>query len=167
MAVLCIILLAVCLMDYRYARIPNRLILLILFYGIWWHSRDGGISGLLAVVFRCSCILLLTYPLFKIGAVGAGDVKLYSVTAGCLSGQDIPCFLFYSLLISATISILKLITEQNGKERLGYLVAYLLQLWKERRLCLYFQELSLEKRACIRLSGPAFLSVLLHVGGVY
>ena len=160
-------LLAVCLIDYRSTRIPNLLIGVIFLYGVGWHYRDAGGSGLLSALFNCFFVLLLLYPLFKIGAVGAGDVKLYSVTAGCLSRQDIPCFLIYSLLIAAIFSIVKVILVKNAKERFFYLCTYLLDIFRTGEFRLYFANETGKKKAGICLSGPIFLSILLRLGGVY
>ena len=167
MAVLCVMLLAVCLIDYRSTRIPNWLIWLIFLYGLGWHYRDAGGGGLTEALLNCLLVLILLYPLFKVGAVGAGDVKLYSVTAGCLSGQVVPCFLIYSLLIAAIISLLKMILVRNAKERFYYLCMYLVDICRNGRFQLYFENETNKRKASICLSGPIFLSVLLGLGGVY
>ena len=167
MAVLCIMLAVVCVVDYRRMRIPNGMILLIFLYGLGIHYRDGGGGGAAEWLFNCIIVLLLTYPLFKIGTVGAGDVKLFSVTCGCLSKQDIACFLVVSLLIAAVISMIKLLREGNVAERFRYLCAYLTGVCREGSWQLYFANVKDARRAGICLAGPVLLSVLLHAGGVY
>lgn len=167
MAVLCVILLVACLMDYRSTRIPNWLIGLIFLYGLGWHYRDAGGGGLAEALLNGLFVLALLYSLFKIGAVGAGDVKLYSVTAGCLSRQEIPCFLIYSLLIAAIISIFKMILVRNAKERFYYFCTYLFDVCRNGKFQLYLVNEAGKKKASICLSGPIFLSVLLRLGGFY
>lgn len=166
MAVLCIFVAAVCLTDYRRTRIPNRMILLIFLYGLGYRYWDAGGSGAAGFLSNCILVLLLLYPLFKIGAVGAGDVKLFSVTAGCLSRQDIPCFLVSSLLIAALISLIKICRERSGKERFIFLCAYLSDVCRTGHFSLY-PAAAETKRAGVCLAGPVFLSLLLHIGGVY
>ena len=167
MAILCLLLSAVCLSDYRNARIPNRMMLIILFYGMGYRYWDAGGSGLLEYVSTCFFMFLLLFPLFIIGVIGAGDVKLYSVTSGYLSGQVLSCFLIISLLLSAVFSIIKLIREGFGRERLLYLCSYLAEVSRCRCWREYFRDASDARRAGIPLAGPVFLSLLLHVGGVY
>lgn len=167
MAVLCLMLSVVCLMDYRRTRIPNGMIVTIFLYGLGYRYWDAGGSGLTAYLINSFLVLLLLYPLFKIGAVGAGDVKLYSVTAGCLSRQDIPCFLIVSLLIAAMFSILKLIKERSGRERMAYLWSYLAEVGRTGHWRLYFSNAAEARRAGICLAGPALFSLLLHIGGMY
>ena len=167
MAVLCIMLAVICLVDYCKMRIPNGMILLIFLYGLGYHYRDTGGQGAAEWLFNCTIVLLLTYPLFKIGTLGAGDVKLFAVTCGCLSRQDIACFLVISLLISAVVSIIKMCKEGYVAERFRYFCAYMRGVCKERCWQLYFTNATEAKKAGVCLSGPILCSVLLHAGGVY
>lgn len=112
-------------------------------------------------------VLLLLYPLFKIGAIGAGDVKLFAVTAGYLSGKAVICFLTYSLLIAGLFSIIKLLKEQNGLERIYYSCSYMAEVLRTGKWRLYFRNAAEKRQAGICLSGPVFLSILLYLGGVY
>ncbi len=168
MAVLCLLLSAVCLSDYRNARISNKMILLILLYGMGYRYWDAGAGGLSEYLVNCFLVFFMLFPLFKIGAIGAGDVKIYSVTAGYLSQErDLFCFLFVSLLISAIFSVFKLIKEGSGKERLQYLCSYLADVSRSGRWQQYFCDAAEAGKAGIRMAGPVFLSLLLHMGGVY
>lgn len=167
MAVLCVMLSVVCLMDYRSTRIPNGMIILIFLYGLGYRYWDAGGGGAAEWLFNCLVVLLFMYPLFKIGAIGAGDVKLLSVTCGCLSKQDISCFLVVSLLIAAMISMIKLCKDGNGLERIRYLCSYLAGVCRTGQWQLYFTNAAEARRAGICLTGPILMSVLLHAGGVY
>lgn len=167
MAALSLLLFAACLSDYRSARIPNGLIIMIFMAGCGIRLRDMGGWGLKEYLAGCLPVLLLFYPLFKIGTVGAGDVKILSVTAGFLSGKAILGFLFYSMLIAAIFSVIKMIKERNGKERFLYLCSYLASVAAAGKWKLYLQNEMEQKNAGIRLSGPVLLSVLLHWGGAY
>lgn len=167
MAGLCLLLSTVCLSDYRNARIPNRMILLIFLYGIGYRYWDSGGRGAAAYLVSGAAVLLLLYPLFKIGAAGAGDVKLISSTAGYLSGREISRFLIVSLLIAAVISIFKLIKERSARERFGYLCSYFADVIRTGHFKLYLRDRTEAKKAGIRMAGPVLLSLLLHMGGVY
>ena len=64
-----------------------------------------------AMIFSClfnthlqDKVIALLYPLFKISAVGAGDVKLLGAAAGYFPFEKIFLFAFVSLLIAAIIS---------------------------------------------------------------
>lgn len=167
MAALCILLAAACWCDYRKKKIPNYLIAAMILAGVPWRILEEGPWA--AAVFVLQTILIggLLYPLFKIGAVGAGDVKLFGVAAGYLPFEKIFVFLFVSLLIAAIFSLVKLWQNDNFRERLHYLAEYFADVIKGSSWRLYLEngKDSPEIRLC--LSGPAFLSLLLYLGGIY
>ena len=167
MAVLCFLLSVVCLTDYRNARIPNGMIIIIFLYGLGYRYWDAGGGGLTEYLINSIFVLLLLYPLFKIGALGAGDVKLFSVTAGCLSMQGVPCFMVVSLLISAMISLIKICKDRCGRERMRYLFSYMANVCRTGQWKLYMDNSKVPGKAGVRLAGPVFLSILLHAGGAY
>lgn len=167
MVVLCGFLAVICLFDYRHARIPNWIVLMILFYGLGYRYWDAGGDGVRAFLLSCLIVLLCFYPLFKIGTIGAGDVKLYAAAAGYLSGQTLVYFLFYSLLIAAVISIFRILKERSGRERIGYLCSYLADILRTGQWQLYYKNCLEGQNRGICLSGPILFSILLHLGGVY
>ena len=124
MVVLCLLLAVACLYDYLETRIPNWLIVMISLFGLGYRYWDaGGIVGAVGFLESSFIVLMCFYPLFKIGTIGAGDVKLFASVAGYLSGQTRVCFLFVSLLIAALISIVFILREKSAGERLRYLAA--------------------------------------------
>ncbi len=167
MAALCLMLFLACLYDYRKAKVPNWLVCLIFLHGAGFRYWDAGGGGLKEFSASFLTVLLMSYPLFKIGAVGAGDVKLYSAAAGYLSGRALACLLSYSLLVAACISIIKICRERSGKERFGYFCAYFADICRTGQWKLYFEDCADLRKAGVRLSGPLFVGVLLHLGGVY
>ena len=167
MAALCILLTAACGYDYKRKKIPNFLIAFTAVLGVGWRFWESGICGALSYLGETVLIMSLLYPFFKIGSIGAGDVKLLGVSAGYLPFSKILIFLFISLLISAMISLLKMCKESNIRERLRYLTAYLADVARSGRWKLYLEN-EKEKRAVgICLSGPVLVSILLYLGGVY
>lgn len=142
MAALCVLLTVACGYDYREKRIPNYLIAVMTLLGVGWRFCRDGTGGIIFYLAGAFFIMSLLYPFFKIGTVGAGDVKLFGVAAGFLPFQKIFLFLFVSLLIAAIFSIFKLIVKRRKK-------------YGERH----------PLKIC--LSGPVLISVLLCLGGVY
>ncbi len=167
MAALCILLTAACSYDYRRKRIPNFLIAFMAVLGVGWRFWESGVYGALSYLGEAVLIMCLLYPFFKIGSIGAGDVKLLGVSAGYLPGSRILMFLFVSLLISAMISLFKMWMESNMRERLRYLFAYLADVARSGSWHLYLENEREKQAVGICLSGPVLLSVLLYWGGVY
>ena len=167
LAALCIMLTAACGYDYRRKKIPNYLMALVAVFGVWYRLGESGIDGALSYLGEAVLIICLLYPFFKIGSIGAGDVKLFGVTAGYLPFSRILVFLFVSLLISAMVSLFKMWKESNIRERIGYLAAYLADVAESGCWKLYLESRQEKQAAGICLSGPVLISILLYWGGVY
>ncbi len=167
MAILCVLLVAACGYDYREGKIPNALLLLMLLFGAGWRFGREGPVGVLYCLGQMLGIICVTYPLFKISTLGAGDVKLFGVTAGFLPFQKLFSFLFISMLAAAIISFCKLMKNKNLGERLSFLLHYLMRVEKSGRWLPYWQESQTGSRQGICMSGPVLAGVLLYLGGIY
>jgi len=164
---LCVFLVAACGFDYRCNKIPNFLILVIAVVGALQQWVTGGLAEVLCYLGTAVLVAGMLYPLFKIGSLGAGDVKLLGVTAGYLPFKKIMVFLFISLLIAALISLVKMWKRNNFLERLRYLMAYLADVMRSGNFRLYLENEADKQAVGICLSGPVLLAVLLYCGGVY
>lgn len=153
--------------DYRQRRIPNWLLVMMAAAGVWQSGIEHGVEGMIHFGCKMLYVILGMYILFKIGTLGAGDVKLFGVCAGYLSGDKILYFLFFSLLIAAGISLIKMITEHNAKERLIYLVEYIVGVVQTGNWHLYITNQKEQRRYSICLAGPVLGSVLMCIGGIY
>ncbi len=167
MAALCVILAAACGYDYRDNRIPNCLVLLAAVLGMGWQAWDGGVLGALAFWGQAALVMALLYPFFKIGGLGAGDVKLLGAAAGYLPFGKVLIFLFCSLLIAAMISFVKMCRKGIFRQRVQYLSLYLKDVMRTGKWKLYQADSPGTKPGGVRLSGPILLSMLLYLGGVY
>lgn len=167
MAVLCVFLATACGFDYRKGRIPNALILLMAVAGAMVRCREEGVGGILAFLAGGLPVMLLLSPFFRVGALGAGDVKLFGVTAGFLPFEKILFFSFFSLLIAAIFSVLKLWKKRCGRERLRILLDYLAEFADSGKLRAYPGSAGEKTTVTVRLSGPVLFSVLPFLGGVY
>lgn len=164
---LCVFLVVACGFDYRWNKIPNFLILVIAVVGALQHWATGGLADVLRYLGIMVLVAGMLYPLFKIGSLGAGDVKLLGVSAGYLPFKKILIFLFISLLIAALISLLKMWKRNNFFERLHYLIAYLADVMRSGNFRLYLENEADKQAVGICLSGPVLMAVLLYCGGVY
>lgn len=135
--------------------------------GLGQNLIADGVRGVLFCILRCLLLVLCLYPVFKIGGLGAGDVKLFGICAGFLSGNIILEFLFFSLLSAALISLFKILLEHNVKDRLFYLWEYILEVAGSGSWSLYFKNEREQRANSICLAGPVLCSILLHWGGVY
>lgn len=167
MAVLCVLLVISCFYDYRESRIPNLLLLGLLLAGAAENLLENGGMGSGIFLLKAAAVTALLYPFFKIGTVGAGDVKLMGICAGYFPGDRILHFLFFSMLVAAIFSLIKLWRYKNMCERLCYLGEYLTDVMQTGNWHLYLKDQRQRKVAGLCLSGPILIGALLHWGGVY
>lgn len=104
-----------CYYDYRWKRIPNLLVIVIGVIGTVRSFVGWDIGGCLFYIGTAIAVIGLFYIFFQIGALGAGDVKLFGVCGGFFPSDKIIYFLFFSLFFAAIISILKICIYKQRK----------------------------------------------------
>lgn len=167
MAALFVLLLIACGYDYKCRRIPNRLLAIMLLTCLGRSLWLAGLEGTARSLPGMFAVTLVLYPLFKIGTMGAGDVKLFGICTGFLPQGKIFYFVFFSMLIAAIFSLFKLIKDHNARERFGYFCEYLTNVMCTGRWKLYMDNEKERTAAGICLAGPILCSMLLCWGGVY
>ena len=148
------------------------------------------ISSIPSVLFP----ILLLYPFFKIGGIGAGDIKLLSVTGFYLPFHRTLSCLFLAFSIGAILSLIKMTYHKNFKERMFYLITYLRNFLLSGQFSYYHQLFHnqiaasqdinhqnmedkkikekntegklLDKKTKIHMAGPVLIGFLLS-GGVF
>lgn len=167
MVILSLFLVIACLSDYRKGRIPNKLLLAMGIAGAADSYLCGGAINILYFMLKAVSIILMLYPVFRIGAIGAGDIKLLGICSGFVSKDRILHFLFFSMLIAAVFSIIKMCVKNNFKERLYYLCRYIVNVVKAGDMAAYFTSEEEKRAAGLCLSGPILCSILMHMGGIW
>lgn len=157
------------LADLKTDRIPNGFILLGIASGILCGILSG--RDLSAVPVSVFLAFLLLYPLFQIGVLGAGDVKLF-IMIGCFYGaRDLTYIMAGAFVIGAVFSLGKIIAEKNGKESFLYFFSYLYEVIKSRRIKPYGEERKQDYytycKNKIHFAVPIFFSAVCRMGGLF
>ena len=154
--------------DLKTDRIPNGFVALGIVIGVLgslWHDAD-----IRQTVVSMLLAFLLLYPLFKIGAMGAGDVKVFMMIGSFVKVKELLVILMLSFVIGALCSLLKLLSEHNGRERMYYFLSYILEVARTRQWKLYgehtVQDYEQYRRNKIHFTIPVLFSVVLRIGGV-
>lgn len=157
-------------MDFYEGKIPNLLILTGCCYGlirmIYYHDVLKSIPGILFPI-------IVLFPIYKIGVIGAGDIKLFSMIGFYFTFMETLFCIFTSFVLGAVFSAISIVRHENFLERMTYLFSYIKECFFKGHFLYYYSNLNDnsamqtgEGKTKINLAIPICLSVLLHVGGV-
>lgn len=137
MLIFLVILLSVAVFtDYKTGKIPNLLIIV------------GSITGIAVgqppsdYLLRAILIILLFFPFYLIKALGAGDIKCFSMIALYLDTEQLLSAILYTFLIAALWSVFIILIN-------------------------YFPKKEIKSLRCItiHLAFPILMGVLISIGG--
>lgn len=167
-SLLLLLLFLAALADLKTDRIPNGFIALGtaigIMGGIWIHT------GLPQSVFSMLLAFLLMYPLFKIGALGAGDVKVFMMAGSFMEPGALLTVMASAFVIGAVFSLGKLLAERNGRERISYFLSYVAEVARTGHWKIYgeymAQDYQLYRRNKIHFTVPVLFGVVMKLGGL-
>jgi prepilin peptidase CpaA len=107
-----ILILAV-ILDFRYMKISNRLIFVGIVSGLAIHIWGYGWSGIGSILWNISFPVIVLYLFYLVRAVGAGDIKLFSVVGSFFNFKELVLCIAASFLIGALFSLCKLLHSGN------------------------------------------------------
>lgn len=81
---LTIVLVTAVITDVKSHRIPNVLLFPALAFSLMFHAATGGAEGLLGALAGLALGIAMLLPLYVMGGMGAGDVKLLGVVGSFL-----------------------------------------------------------------------------------
>ncbi|HKM34281.1 MAG TPA: A24 family peptidase [Lachnospiraceae bacterium] len=172
---ICLLFMA-CYFDYCQNRIPNGLIFVSLVGFLYFNLKKLNLLGLqneqtqefftkhtLDLLLFSTIIFLVLYLFYKLGMLGAGDVKLYTVASLYLAPNQFWCFLLCSLIIAAVIGVIRLVRLNNLRERIAYFCAYIVEVVHSGKFFLYLSNKTEQRRASVHLAGPMLVGGILCI----
>jgi prepilin peptidase CpaA len=99
--------------DARSTRIPNYLTACGTAAGLLLNLIAGGWSGLLAAFAGFACGFGILFVLYMLGAVGAGDVKLFGAIGAISGGEFVLNGIMYSILYAGGIGVVILLLRRE------------------------------------------------------
>lgn len=119
--------------DVRHHRIPNRLVATGTLLALAAHGLLPGGSGFLSApvgglgLLMAGTGLLMgaaaLLPLYALGAMGAGDIKLLAMLGACLGPNHILGAVLFSLIAASLMSIPALRHRRPGGNKLPFALA--------------------------------------------
>ena len=153
-------------MDWRFYRIPNVCIVIGMIAGLVLTSVNNSMTELVTLLGTGTAVFLFLYPFYLLKALGAGDVKLFMMTACYIRGEQFLYYLLVSMLLAAVMSIFKMVLYTESRARLYYLGQYVRKVALTGVVDTY-QVDKAQRKSMIRLSVPAFISLLLLCIEIY
>jgi prepilin peptidase CpaA len=114
--------LAACVFDASTRRIPNVLTIAGGLFGLAFHVVTGGIGGAGWSLAGLGVGFLLFFPLFALGGMGAGDVKLMAALGAWLGPADAAWTGLYAAIAGGVMAIVVALAR-------GYLRTAIANLW--------------------------------------
>jgi len=127
--------------DMTRTRISNRLIVSGLVLGFIFRIMTEGYMGVLFFVVNISIPVILLYLLFQVHALGAGDIKLFSMLGAFLSTEQVLKLMVLAFCVGALLGTCKIIyqfifkkTEIGKLTQIHFspaiLIAYFVIIWR-------------------------------------
>ena len=168
--VLVLLLFIAAALDFYCGKIPNILILIGCCYGgIRFLIYGDMLSHVPGIIFP----IIILFPLFKIGVMGAGDIKLFSLLGFYFTFMESIFCIFTAFVLGAVVSGLSFVRHDNFVERMTYLFSYLKECLTLGHFRYYYLDSkgkrisnSKENQSKIHLAIPILISVLLRIGGI-
>lgn len=174
---------AACYFDYRRDKIPNALIGFGMLTGILYQGYlfyvgympgEGNVlfelgRAMILPLFCAGTIIVIFYPLYKLGMLGAGDVKLFGLLGFFMKGRECAVCLLGGLVIAALAGAGKLLGQGNLRERMQYFGSYVADVVRHKAFRLYLADVGRQEKrqVSLHMAGTVLLSVLLYAVGVY
>jgi prepilin peptidase CpaA len=113
--------------DIRYAKLPNKLTICGTLVGIMFHTGTQGLSGLTFSLLGAFTGFLILLILYLLGALGAGDVKLFAAIGAMMGVAYVIQTMIYAILFSGLIGLFLLLIKNQikstGYKLMGWLIA--------------------------------------------
>lgn len=153
------VILGICtITDWREKKIKNcwvtAVLLGALFFRMWsWDGQSFGKAVWWFLIFAA-----VLFPLYCIGTIGAGDVKLLCVTAIYIGEEGMETFLTGTLISGGIFALVKLVYYRNFFKRMQCLWIYLKNVIMTGEIGSY--EMSKEEAETLRLALPVWIGGL-------
>jgi prepilin peptidase CpaA len=123
--------------DLTSRRISNRMISLGILTGLFFQIWELGVKGIAIFLIQVSLPVILLYLMFLVRALGAGDIKLFSVVGSIWNFRVLFSCLLCSFTIGAIMSLYKLLRNKNLLTRLNYFCEYMRDVFITRTILPY------------------------------
>lgn len=134
---LLLVLVLAAMSDLKSRRISNRLILFGLTGGLIYRIGIEGAPGIVTFFIHISIPVILFYLLFLMRALGAGDIKLFSIISSICSYKELVYCMAAAFVIGAGMALLKMLYYKTLYARLSMFISYVQGMYQEKQFKQY------------------------------
>ena len=113
-------LVALCVSDVRFRRLPNVLTFGGLAVACALSFIFGGVAALTDALLAAGCAFLFLILPFLLRAAGAGDVKMLAAAAAFLGLREVPFFLLATSFAGLLVAFVMILMKQVSSARLKH-----------------------------------------------
>ena len=113
-------LIALCVSDIRFRRLPNVLTLGALVVAVVMAAGFGGVPAVVDSLMAAGCGFLFLFIPFLVRAAGAGDVKMITAAAAFLGLAQVPFFLLATSFAGLFVAVVMICMRQVSSARLKH-----------------------------------------------
>lgn len=152
--------------DIKKHKIPNGLVIVGILTAFTICFLNAGMEACGKAVVSMLIPFGLLFPVYKLGMIGAGDIKFLCMFSIVLNWEQVLYFMFYACVLGGVWSFIHMLRNGRLIRRFRYLKEYVIGVMEEKNVRRYFSpEQGYEDTIAFAL--PIGLSYILHVGGMY
>jgi prepilin peptidase CpaA len=125
------------LQDIFAGKVTNRLIATGLVTGLVFQVMEHGAWGIWFFLGNISVPIVLLYLLFQMRALGAGDIKLFSMTGGILTIGELCRCMVYTFLAAGLAAFFVLTFDRDRRRKLFGAMCYLAGIFRTKTIIPY------------------------------
>lgn len=158
------------LWDVNTGKVPNKLFVFGVIICQAYLLMQGSVEAASLALIYGILIMLVMFPIFAIGGIGAGDIKLMMLLPTCFSIKESVKVIFLSMILGAVIGIVRLMVFRISKDCIIRVIEYFLKIIHQKEILIYNQ-MSEIKSGClgknqIHFTIPLLVSVVIWIGGI-
>ncbi|MEE1303979.1 MAG: prepilin peptidase [Agathobacter sp.] len=123
-----LLVLAAMLQDIKETRISNRLILSGILISIALRILHGEVRQIYRILPNIIIPVVMLYLFYLMGAIGAGDIKLFSLIGSFVNLRELISCIVFSFIVGAALSLVKLLVTKQFFVRISDGWCYILDL---------------------------------------
>ena len=125
--VVCVILIVAAYIDGKQLRVPNWITFPMVFAGLVYSTWTGGWSGLYEGLIGMCVGLATLLPLYAVGGMGAGDVKLMAGIGAWLGAAITWNAFIVSVIVGAVMAVGMVVWRRSWHKHCGNFVQIVLE----------------------------------------